>query len=255
MADHDLNHNDSYTSGISPNRFFGCLLKAFGLLCIAALLMTLLLPEFRSAREPARRNSCVNNIKQIVLALHNYHDVYKVFPPAYTVDADGNPLHSWRTLILPFMEEYRLYKSIDLTKPWDDPVNAKAAGTVLSAYRCPSSDFEGNKTNYLALVTPNSCLRPGQSRNLSEITDGPSRTMIVTEVPLDQAVSWMSPHDADESMIMGIGENSKLAHPQLFIVGLADCAVRTLPADFPADKRRALITVDGGEPITDRDLE
>ncbi|MEL7264459.1 MAG: DUF1559 domain-containing protein [Planctomycetota bacterium] len=68
--------------------------------------------------------ACSNNVKQIGLGLANYHASWNSFPPAYTVDANGNRLHSWRTLILPYVEQQPLYDRIDLTKPWDDPAHA-----------------------------------------------------------------------------------------------------------------------------------
>lgn len=250
MDEHDLFRDEPVHFSGGASRGSGCLLKVIGLLIVGALLVALFLPAVRSAREAARRNSCVCHFKQIGLALHNYHDVYGEFPPACTVDADGKPLHSWRTLILPYMEETQLYESIDLSKPWDDPVNQKAAQTPMSAYRCPSANYAENETTYFAIVTPNSCLRPGQSLSFSEIPDGSSRTIIITEVPLDQAVPWMSPHDADEAMIFAINEDSKLAHAGgVFMVGVADGAVRAFTADMPIDTRRALITADGGEPV------
>jgi hypothetical protein len=141
MDEHDLIRNEPVHFSGGASRGSGCLLKVIGLLIVGALLVALLLPAVRSAPEAGRRNRCVRNFKIIGMALHNYHDVYKVLPPAYTVDADGRPLHSWRTLILPFMEETQLYKSIDLSKPWDDPVNQKAAQTPISAYRCPSASY------------------------------------------------------------------------------------------------------------------
>ena len=72
---------------------------------------------------------CANNLKQIALALRNYESVYHALPPAYTVDAEGKPLHSWRTLILPYLEQQALYDKIDLSKPWDDPANKEAYET------------------------------------------------------------------------------------------------------------------------------
>ena len=90
------------------------------------LLIALLLPAVRTAGPAARRAQCTNNLKQIALALHNYEQEHKALPPAYTVDATGRPLHSWRTLILPYLEQESLYRSIDLSKPWDDRSNAKA---------------------------------------------------------------------------------------------------------------------------------
>jgi hypothetical protein len=91
------------------------------------LLLALLGPLNRgSGRGAAQRIQCVNNLKQIGLALHNYEQDHGTLPPAFTVDAKGRPLHSWRTLILPYMEYGRLYERIDLSRPWDDPANAQA---------------------------------------------------------------------------------------------------------------------------------
>ena len=72
-----------------------------------------------------------NNLKQIALALLNYEQAHHALPPAYTVDAQGRPLHSWRTLILPYLDQESLYQTIDLSKPWNDPANAKALETSL----------------------------------------------------------------------------------------------------------------------------
>ena len=94
------------------------------MLCVCA---GLLLPAVQAAREAARRMSCSNNIKQIGLAMQNYHTAYGTLPPAYTVDAQGRPLHSWRTLILPFIEQQALYGEIDLSKPWNDPVTTSGS--------------------------------------------------------------------------------------------------------------------------------
>src|SRR5918997_1599426 len=100
-------------------------------------------PEFhetipkRSSRPAGRRIRCLNNLKQIVLALHNYEQAHKALPPAYTVDATGRPLHSWRTLILPYLEQEPLYRAIDLSKPWNDPANARALETTLLVFGCP----------------------------------------------------------------------------------------------------------------------
>ena len=145
----------------SPTRSVGrAIFKVLAAVGVVLLLLALLLPAVRTVPEASRRNHCSNMLKQIALALQNYHDVYHGFPPAYTVDDSGRPLHSWRTLILPYIEERALYKTIDLSKPWDDPANAAACQLALDEYQCPSSPHEGNRTSYLAIVTPNSCLRP-----------------------------------------------------------------------------------------------
>jgi hypothetical protein len=151
------------------------------------------------------RSQCVNNMKQILLAMHNYELQYKALPPAYTVDANGKPLHSWRTLLLPYLEQGPLYVSIDLAKPWNDPVNAKALETNVPVFHCPAASEPENTTTYLANVGPNGCLRPGMPRRLDEITDDHDVTLMLIEASEDDAVPWMAPTDVDEDVVLALG--------------------------------------------------
>src|SRR5690349_18772074 len=122
--ENDPEFNHAIPKPRSGRRF--TLVGFFVVLGVIALLVALLLPANRSAGPAARRSQCVNNLKQIAMALHDYEQAHNALPPAYTVDALGRPLHSWRTLILPYLEQEPLYKTIDLSKPWNDPANAKA---------------------------------------------------------------------------------------------------------------------------------
>ena len=229
----------------------GELVIATGIVVVTVVVAAaLLLPATRTAREPARRSQCKNNLKQIGLALHNYYDEHHALPPAYTVDEDGKRLHSWRTLILPYLDQKPLYDKIDLTKAWDDPANAEAFKSTIYCYSCPSFDGPQINTTYLAVVTSNSCLRPAESRLLSEIKDGTSNTLMVVEADTERAVHWMSPNDADESMILEVAPTSKLAHTGGIHVLFADGSVRFLNDTVSADIRRALISVAGNEPLS-----
>ncbi len=142
----------------------------------------------RTSREAARRNQCLSQLKQLSLALLNYEADHGEFPPAYTVDAEGNRLHSWRTLILPYCDDTALFESIDLSKPWDDPANAEARETVVEYYQCPSAIHEEGLTTYLAVVGPECAFAGSVPRKLSEIKDGPSDTIAVVDVDADRAV-------------------------------------------------------------------
>ena len=103
------------------------LLEGLVVLAIALLLIALLWPIVsRDTREAGRRSQTRNDLKMIGLALHNYHDAYGVFPPAVLKNDQGTVLHSWRTLILPYLDQAPLYQKIDLSKPYNDPVNAEA---------------------------------------------------------------------------------------------------------------------------------
>ena len=103
-------------------------------------------------REVHGRTQCVNNLKQIGLAMHNYLDSHKTFPPAYSRDKSGRPLLSWRVHILPYVEEASLYKEFHLDEPWDSPHNRTLIDRMPAVYRCPSMSrkpADRGKTTYL----------------------------------------------------------------------------------------------------------
>ncbi|MBT5019775.1 MAG: DUF1559 domain-containing protein, partial [Planctomicrobium sp.] len=163
----------------SQSQRTGLTLIEFLVVCaIIAILVALMLPGTRGGAR-ARRSQCKNNLKQLGLALHNYHDTYGSFPPAYTVDEAGNRLHSWRTLILPYVDQAPLYETIDLSKPWDDPVNAQAFEASLYAYQCPSATIEPGQTTYMAIVGDQHAFSETTGREISEIKDGTSNTVMV----------------------------------------------------------------------------
>ncbi len=212
---------------------------------IIGILVALLLPAVRTSREPARRTQCANNLKQIALALQNYESVYHSLPPAYTVDTEGKPLHSWRTLILPYVEQKSLYDRIDLSKPWDDPANKEVRETTLAVYQCPSAVCPPGHTTYLAVVAPGGCFRPAGPRKLSEITDSRDLTLMVVDVDPDHGVPWMSPSDADEQWLLQLGDPARLPHPGGVQAVCVGGNVIILGSGSKAATLRALISIDG----------
>lgn len=225
------------------------LIELLVVLCVIVVLIVLLFPATRGrAGDSARRVQCKNNLKQIGLALHNYHDTYGSFPPAYTVDAEGNRLHSWRTLILPYIDQAPLYKTIDLSKPWDDPVNAKARETRVYGYACPSANGKPSQTNYLAVSTSQSVFPGAEAIKIIDIKDGTSNTMMIIEVPADQAVEWMSPYDADEALLAKFTAESKESHTGGRQVLLVDGSVHFLDQKkHSGDIIHKLTTISGGD--------
>ena len=230
-----------------PSKLGSRLVELLVVIGIIGVLVALLLPATRSAREPARRSQCSNNLKQIALALQNYESEYGALPPAYTVDADGNPLHSWRTLILPYLEQQSLYETIDLTKPWDDPANQQAYETEIFTYQCPSVDCPPNHTTYLAVVAPSGCFRPTDPRTLAEITDDPTLTLMVVETDAEHDVHWMSPSDANEQWILNLGTVEELPHPGGIQAACVGGNVLFLSSTLEAATLRALISIDGDD--------
>lgn len=231
-------------------------LLAYGAVILVFILM--LLPAKRSAREAARRNGCMSNLKEIALALSNYESARGEYPPAYTVDADGRPLHSWRTLILPYIEQQPLYKSIDLTKPWDDPANEQAYNAMPDVYGCPS-DLDAhehpNFTNYLAVVTPESAMRTADSLAYGDLPN-PAQTLLVVDAGPKHGVHWMSPVDADEQLVLGLGPDSELPHNgNIFLAMYGDGHSAALSVEVAPAVRRALITATDEDNKTLGDIE
>ncbi|WP_157606164.1 DUF1559 family PulG-like putative transporter [Schlesneria paludicola] len=215
-----------------------------GLLAIVSLavILGLLWPVGGNNRGRGHRTICRNNVKQILLALLNYESIHHALPPAHTVDANDSPLHSWRTLILPMIGEQELYDSIDLSKPWDDPVNAIARKARVDTFRCPATACPENFTTYLAVVTPDSCLQDHEARHLAEIKQSYSQTVMILEVVSKNAVPWMSPQDAGEELLMGFGPKTVLPHQVGPTAGMLDGHVDSLMPTMPAPVRRKLIS-------------
>ena len=121
------------------------LIELLVVIAIIAVLIALLLPAVQQAREAARRTQCRNNLKQIGLALHNYHDVHQVLPSGWIAVQDGQPAphdglsgFGWATMILPYLEQQNLYDALDLNLAVNDHDNEPLIRQRLAAYSCPS---------------------------------------------------------------------------------------------------------------------
>jgi prepilin-type processing-associated H-X9-DG protein len=223
---------------------------AFGFLVCAGILAALLLPAVQAAREAARRMQCSNNMRQIALAIHNYADAYRALPPAYTVDSEGNKLHSWRTLILPFIEQNAVYSRIDLNKPWDHPDNAFALELQIPSYTCPSSSLPPGHTLYLAIVDPQSVF-PGEIQTtFTQITDGTANTVMIYESDPATSVHWMEPRDGDmDAFLAAFSSDHRHGHTGGANCTLADGSVKFFSNNTPPATLRALATRNGGEGV------
>ncbi|WP_165250988.1 DUF1559 domain-containing protein [Paludisphaera soli] len=127
-----------------PRRGF-TLIELLVVIAIIAVLIALLLPAVQSAREAARRAQCVNNMKQIGLAMHNYHDTVGSFPPGSLVNADtwGGSWWAWSALILPQLEQVNLSNAINFSLGNGanaSPEHTTVFRTIIAAYLCPSDD-------------------------------------------------------------------------------------------------------------------
>ncbi len=217
----------------------------FFLVC-GGIAIGLLLPAVQSAREAARRMQCSNNMKQIALALHNYESVYKTLPPAFTVDANGNRLHSWRTLILPFIEQKSLYDNIDLSKPWDDPANAILQTVSIPTYACPSTALVPMMTTYQVVIDQSSMFPGSNSLSFTAIPDGLSNTLMVVEADPPQAIHWADPNDLTMPQFLA---SMKGAHTGGRNVAFGDGSVQFLSNNTDPATKQGMVTVNGRESV------
>ena len=214
----------------------------------SGVLVGLLLPAVQSAREAARRAQCVNNLKQIGLALHNYHDAQGHFPGNIT-DKDGKPLLSWRVAILPYIEEMELYNEFKLDEPWDGPHNKPLMDRIPMILHCPSRPYpDPTETHYLGFEGERTFFEKGGKIGLASFTDGTSNTLAVVEA--QEGTPWTKPADLpfDENAPPSLyGAGSK--HPGGFNALFTDGSVLFLKTTIHPTALKALITRNGGEVV------
>ena len=238
------------------------------LLPVTGVAVGLLLPAVQAARASAQRMKCTNNLKQMMIAFHNFHDVMQKLPRAYTVDAKGKPLHSWRVLILPYIGETVLYDKIRFDEPWDSEWNRQFHAQMPSVYACPKRSDDGGEegiTHYSVICgeeTPFPPMTEGDSRtigglSLGEISDGTSNTIGIVE--REKGICWMDPtqefpfaalEDSDDETDDETSDETNAlgsVHRDGFHAALMDGSVRFVPDATPRETLRAMATRAGGE--------
>lgn len=220
-----------------------------------------------SAREAARRSQCKNNLKQIGLALHNYHDTYNCFPPAVTYGPDGKPWHSWRVLLVPFLEASPFWSQYKLDEPWNGPNNSELATRFRNGasfiYRCPTDVETGSQnTSYFAVIGENTMWPPRDVASLDDATDPTYDTPLVVEVS-DSGVHWMEPRDLrldamsfeiNAAKGVGIRGHHGTSNAILFDtraganVMMVDGVVQLLGAETPPQTVRDMLMINGRKP-------
>jgi Protein of unknown function (DUF1559) len=180
------------------------------------------------------------------LAVANYHQTYGCFPPAYIADRDGKAMHSWRVLILPFLEQQELYNAYNFAEPWNSPTNRNLTSRVGNIYlRSGLESTQIHTTSFVVVVGPRT-LWPGSTPSTNKnLGNRSSETLLVVEVP-DGQFLWMEPRDLEfDSMSFRINDGSRRGLGSRLggaRVVAADTAVRTLPDDYDPEKLRAMLT-------------
>ena len=199
------------------------------------------------ARQQARRSQSANNLKQIALAMHMYHDAQKHFPAAALYSPDGKPLLSWRVQLLPYLGQEALYKEFHLDEPWDSRHNRTLIDRMPAIFRSPLSEATSKTaTTYLVPVGKETVFPGKEPVSIKDITDGTSSTIMLVEADDDHAVTWTRPDD----LTLDLQQPALGLPKEGFNAAMCDGAVHQfkLPRD-PKDLR-GLFTRAGGEVVS-----
>ena len=202
MAEKQWLNLRSRCAPIQPAKNAGfTLVELLVVIAIIGILIGMLLPAVQNVREAARSTQCQNNLRQIGIALQNYHTTFSAFPPGVTDwrpfggDPDKRNI-AWSAYILPQLEQENLFRQLDLDKPYDDPVNVIPAATPLAVYQCPTDSTQSDDpahtgaTDYGGIFgerinspnnPPKGVMILNEPISAAKIRDGLSNTLIVAE--------------------------------------------------------------------------
>ncbi len=226
---------------------------------VIGVMIALLLPAVQAARGAARRVQSTNNLRQIGLAMHNFHDTFRGLPAQAKTDAEGKPLLSWRVMILPFIEQSNLFDQFHMDEPWDSEHNKQFIKMMPEAYRRPDSKAPEGYTTYLVPVGANTVFEADskptpEGRDLtigsrfSEITDGLSNTAMCVEVNDDAAVIWTKPSDLEVNL-MNVWNHLGEAQPGGFNGLFCDGSVQFISKEAGADFLKRWFQRNDGQPL------
>jgi hypothetical protein len=193
---------------------------------------------------PEQLEESENNLKQILLAYHNYHDTYGVMP-TNQLSKDQKPLLSWRVQILPFIEQEQLYKQFKLDEPWDSEHNKKLIDKMPKLYAPVRVKADPGMTYYQAFGGSHGWLKPGA--RLASFTDGTSNTFGCAEAA--KPVIWTKPEDMvfDGKKVPALGG----LFDGRFHAAMCDGSVRRFRKGADPDVLKLLIDPGDGNPIPD----
>ncbi|MBW3596667.1 MAG: DUF1559 domain-containing protein [Planctomycetes bacterium] len=242
----------------------------------------------------AAREASSNNLKQLMLALHYYHDTHKRFPPAVILGKDGRggPPHSWRVELLPFLDQQALYDEYRFDEPWNSEHNRSLLAKMPEVYRSPLDAQDSTNASYFALVTPGLDAAEGAKPGAPMIDIGPGgaaggvllgglpdanpgwsrgtmfsnpRGTRISEihdgtsntialVEARRSIPWTRPHDISYVADQALPVLGGW-FPEGWHAGFADGSVQFLSADTDETTLRALFTIGGGENVRPHLLE
>ncbi len=250
------------------------LVEMLVVLAVLGILAALLMVSVQSARESARRAGCLNNLRQLGIALHSYHGFHSTFPPGAIeprpVWRNGRQF-AWSALLLPHLEHEMVAEAIDFGRPFDDPVNERAAATVIPIYLCPSTprssplqqgrggcDYGGIYGE--RIVSPNDppkgTMLFDRALRIRDIRDSLGTTLMISEDSSFPDGQWINGRNVFDQAF-GINQapafenDIRSRHPGGANGLFCDSSVRFLNEDMNLNVLAAICTRAGGEVVQD----
>ena len=218
-------HTMPVTSGARHGKVLGIVVAILAILISAAILAVLFPPVIQTIRATRQQAQCADQMKELGIAMLNYYSEHDSFPPAYLVDKDGKPMHSWRVLLLPWLGKKGLYNQYRFEEPWNSPHNMDIGKKLDGDYfRCPSdADASSSETSYMMIVGPGT-ISDGTSvsRIGNGISDGVSNTILLVEVT-NSGASWWEPRDLDASQMSFKINSASAPRSAVAIQALSTC--------------------------------
>lgn len=211
--------------------------------------VAILVPAIVQARVAAKRVQQKNNMKQIMLAMHNYHASHGSFPPAILVDAASGAKRSWRVELLPYLEQDALYQQYLKDQPWDSDSNKAVLAKMPDVFRHPTMPEGTTNASVFAAVGEGLVFEKDNitGTKIQEITDGTSNTVTMFEARRD--IPWTKPED----ILVDLSEDKMPEFGGYFEgggwAGLADGSVRFISSQLHIKTLKAILTRAGGEPL------
>ncbi len=202
-------------------------------------------------REQQQSVDALNNVRHLILGMHNFESAYKELPgPAY--GKGDSPGLSWRVAVLPFVGEQELYEQFRLDESWDSEHNRKLIPQMPPVFLHPSSTLQvsGGRSSFIVPTAEGCAHQPGKPCRFKDFRDGSSNSILLLAVTDETAPVWTQP----------VTSNVDLNQPRTglwrsadgnFLAGRCDGSVALLSESNPDDTIRALLTINGGETITD----